>query len=125
MLIVAVFLLALVVVMLVVPWILARQPPDSSNSTTSSVAAGALPGVPFSSDRERRLWLWTAAVLVAIWSTLGPVEDVTAWLRARNLLRLSSAALLLVIAGILTRRWARQRRGGARSRSRLAWRRST
>ena len=25
----------------------------------------------FTSDRERRLWLWTLAVLVAIYSTLG------------------------------------------------------
>ena len=28
----------------------------------------------FSSDRERRLWVWTLAVVVAIYSTLGPLS---------------------------------------------------
>ena len=47
----------------------------------------------FTSDRERRLWLWTLAVLVAIYATLGPARVLADALRERNLLRLSFALL--------------------------------
>jgi len=40
----------------------------------------------FSSDRERRLWLWTLAVLLAIYSTLGLAGELAGVLRDRGLL---------------------------------------
>ena len=40
----------------------------------------------FSSDRERRLWLWTLAVVVAIYSTLGLARTLTDALRENGLL---------------------------------------
>ncbi|MDH3680432.1 MAG: VanZ family protein [Acidimicrobiia bacterium] len=40
----------------------------------------------FTSDRERRLWLWTLAVVVAIYSTLGLARTVAGELRNRELL---------------------------------------
>lgn len=51
----------------------------------------------FTSDRERRLWLWTAAALVAIYSSLGPARTVADALRERNLLRVSFAVGLLIL----------------------------
>ncbi len=62
-----------------------------------------------SSDRERRLWIWTAAVLVAIYSTLGPARTVSESLREHNLLRLSIAAALLAVLGPVGWRWLRGR----------------
>ena len=44
----------------------------------------------FTSDRERRLWLWTIAVLVAIYASLGFAETLVVTLRERNLLRTSA-----------------------------------
>lgn len=38
----------------------------------------------FTSYRERRLWLWTLTVLVAIYSTLGPARTVVDTLREHN-----------------------------------------
>ena len=53
----------------------------------------------FTSDRERRVWLWTAVVLVAIFSTLG----LAGALRNRGLLDDSfMVGLLLIGAAILT-----------------------
>ena len=40
----------------------------------------------FSSRRERRLWLWTLAVVVAIYSTLGLTGTLAEWLREYGLL---------------------------------------
>ena len=42
--------------------------------------------VLFSSARERRLWLWTLAVVVAIYSTLGLARTLTEALREHGLL---------------------------------------
>ena len=57
----------------------------------------------FSSDRERRLWAWTLAVVVAIYSTLGLARTLAGELRDRGLI---SAAfwlgLLLVGAAVVT-----------------------
>ena len=41
----------------------------------------------FTSDREPRLWLWTLAAIVAIYSTLGPAGALVGALRERSLLR--------------------------------------
>ena len=43
----------------------------------------------FTSDRERRLWLWTLAVLVAIYSTLGLARALVEGLRELKLLEIS------------------------------------
>ena len=90
--------LAFLVVMLIVPWIMARE---SSNRARPQGGGG------FSSDRERRLWLWTLAVLVAIYSTLSPMQELAAVLRERNLLRVSSAAVLLLAGLVMAVRWSR------------------
>jgi hypothetical protein len=56
----------------------------------------------FSSDRERRLWLWTLAVVVAIYSSLGFAPTLAGALRDRGLV--SDAVLLgflLIVAAIV------------------------
>jgi VanZ family protein len=55
---------------------------------------------PFTSDRERRLWFWALAVVVAIYSTLGLAGTLAEELRERNLLDASFVAgfLLVVVA---------------------------
>lgn len=42
-------------------------------------------GSRFSSSRERRLWLWTLAVVAAIYSTLGLARTFAVELRHRGL----------------------------------------
>ena len=55
----------------------------------------------FTSDRERRLWFWALAVVVAIYSTLGLAGTLAEALRERNLLDGSFAVgLLLLVAAI-------------------------
>jgi hypothetical protein len=57
----------------------------------------------FTSARERRLWLWTLAVVVAIYSTLGLAGTLAGVLRERGLLEgFFFLGLLLVGATILT-----------------------
>ncbi len=63
----------------------------------------------FSSDRERRLWVWTAAVMVAIYSTLGPARTLVDALRERNLLRVSFAVVVLVVVGAIAWQWRKRR----------------
>jgi hypothetical protein len=65
----------------------------------------------FTSDRERRLWLWTLAVVVAIYSTLGPAQMLVAALRERNLLRVSLATVLLLVGAVIVWRWVKKRPG--------------
>lgn len=56
----------------------------------------------FSSARERRLWAWTAAVVVAIYSTLGLARTLADELRARELLDGAFVlALVLIIAAVV------------------------
>ena len=56
----------------------------------------------FTSDRERRLWFWALAVLVAIYSTLGLAGTLAEVLRERNLLDASFVlAFLLVVTAIV------------------------
>ncbi|MGQ4807613.1 hypothetical protein NKDENANG_00967 [Candidatus Entotheonellaceae bacterium PAL068K] len=47
------------------------------------------------------------AVLVAIYATLGLLQEVAAALRERNLLQVSSAAVLLLVAMVIVVRWAK------------------
>ena len=59
----------------------------------------------FSSRRERRLWLWTMAVAVAIYSTLGLTGTLAEWLREHGFLDAAVFFLLgmfLVGATIVT-----------------------
>ena len=63
----------------------------------------------FTSDRERRLWLWTLVVLAAIYSTLGPATTLVAYLRERNLLRVSSTVILLIVVGVIVWQWVKRR----------------
>ena len=98
-----------VIVMLIVPWIMARE----SSKLDPPVAAGGFLGPSsgslFSSNRERRLWLWILAVMVAIYSTLSPAQEVAAALRERNLLRVSTAAFLLLVGVVIAVKWAKTR----------------
>ena len=57
----------------------------------------------FSSKRERRLWLWTLAVVVAIYSTLGLARTLAGTLRDHGLLTAAFVlAMFLVAATIMT-----------------------
>ena len=57
----------------------------------------------FSSVRERRLWAWTVAVVVAIYSTLGLAATLAGELRVRGLIdAFFVLGFLLVLATILT-----------------------
>lgn len=65
----------------------------------------------FTSDRERRLWLWVLAVVVAIYSSLGPARALVDALRERNLLRVAfGVAVFLVVAAIVAQ-WVKKRPG--------------
>ena len=56
----------------------------------------------FTSDRERRLWLWALAVVAAIYSTLGLAGTLAEALRERNLLEPAfMAGFVVVIAAIV------------------------
>ena len=57
----------------------------------------------FSSDRERRLWIWTLAVVVAIYSTLGLASTLAEVLYNQGLAAVAFVfSMLLVGATILT-----------------------
>ena len=58
----------------------------------------------FSSDRERRLWLWTLAVVVAIYSTLGLARTLADFLNDSGLIGvgLFLLACLMVLATVVT-----------------------
>ena len=72
----------------------------------------------FASDRERRLWLWTLAVVVAIYSTLGLARTLAGALREAGLLEGTTLvffgffALFLVGATVVTQ-GLKARPGGA------------
>ncbi len=65
----------------------------------------------FTSDRERRLWFWTLAVLVAIYASLGPARTLVDALRERNLLRVSFAVVVLAVVAVVVAQWAKKRPG--------------
>jgi hypothetical protein len=65
----------------------------------------------FTSPRERRLWLWTMVVLVAIYSTLGPARALVDVLRERNMLRVSFALAVGLIVIAVAARLVRRRSG--------------
>lgn len=55
------------------------------------------------SEREKRLWLAVAIALAALFASLYPLQFLLDYLRSRNLLRLSIAALLLFCAAAVVR----------------------
>jgi len=67
--------------------------------------------IPFTLNRERRLWFSVLAVLVAIYATMGPGQMLAEALRERNLLRISFAIVLLMLGAIITVRWIKKRPG--------------
>jgi hypothetical protein len=107
----AIVVVAFGVVMLIVPWLLAPGPGQKAE-TRSGLELG--PGGRrslFSSHRERLLWTWVLVILVAIYSSLGPVQQLAALLRERGLLGITSAGIMVLVAGIIAVRWARTRPG--------------
>jgi hypothetical protein len=63
----------------------------------------------FTSGRERRLWFWALAVIVAIYTTLGLAGTLTKALREQGLLNASFfIGFLLVIAAIAGSGWKRR-----------------
>ncbi|MBT8397736.1 MAG: hypothetical protein KJN92_12255, partial [Gemmatimonadetes bacterium] len=92
----ALVVLAFVVVILVVPVLLAPPPSDRDAEPPVLDHGGTAPSSFFGSRRERRLWMWTLIVLVGIFSSLGPARDLASALRERNLLGVSSAAVVLL-----------------------------
>ncbi|MBP1644251.1 MAG: hypothetical protein H6Q03_2920, partial [Acidobacteria bacterium] len=63
------------------------------------------------SAEERRWWRISWAYVAAIYLSLYPLQFALDFLRTRNLLRLSLAALALVLAGVAVRVLARRRAG--------------
>lgn len=66
----------------------------------------------FRSQRERVLWIRAGGTLLAIYASLYFVRDVVVWLRERNLLRVSVAAIFVAVALALV--WRLARRGPGR-----------
>ena len=65
----------------------------------------------FSSDRERRLWLWALAVVVAIYCSLGPAGTLAEALREHDLLGPSFAVGFLLVIGAIAGIALRQKPG--------------
>ena len=66
----------------------------------------------FASDRERRLWAWTAAVVVAIYSTLGLARTLAGVLRDEGLLVAAFGLGMLLVGGTVLVLGLRRRPGG-------------
>lgn len=67
----------------------------------------------FASDRERRLWAWTLAVLAGIWLTLGVAPLLTGALRDRGLLTAGFALGLALVGATAAAQGLRTRPSGA------------
>ena len=65
----------------------------------------------FTSSRERRLWLWSIAVMAVIYATLGVQPVASSALRERDLLWTVVATGLAVVVIVVVVRWARARPG--------------
>jgi hypothetical protein len=66
----------------------------------------------FTSDRERRLWLWTLAVVVAIYATLGLARTLSGILRERDLLDASFVLGMLLFGAAIVMQGLKRRPGG-------------
>lgn len=67
----------------------------------------------FVSDRERRLWLWTLAVVVAIYSTLGLARTLAGVLRDQDLQAVFFVLGMLLVMATIVALGLRTRPGGA------------
>jgi len=67
----------------------------------------------FSSDRERRLWRWTLAVVVAIYSTLGLAATLVWALRDRGLVDSFFFFCFLLVGATILTQGLKTRPGGA------------
>lgn len=67
----------------------------------------------FSSSRERRLWLWTLAVVVAIYSTVGLARTLAVELRHRNLVDTAFVWVFVLILAAIVALGLKIRPGGA------------
>jgi hypothetical protein len=65
----------------------------------------------FTSNRERRLWFWTLAVLVAIYATLGLAGKLAGYLREYNLLGVAYGLGMLLAVGAVIAQWVKSRPG--------------
>ena len=65
----------------------------------------------FSSQRERRLWIWALAVILAIYATLGFAGSLAAYLRARNLLNAAFFTAFLIVIGAVALSGLKRRPG--------------
>ncbi len=66
----------------------------------------------FSSDRERRLWLWTLVVIVAIYPTLGIAPILAGVLREDSLLETSFALGMILVGATIVTQGVKVRPGG-------------
>ena len=66
----------------------------------------------FSSDRERRLWLWTLAVVAAIYSTLGLARTLAGALREHDLAGELFFVGMLLVAATIVAKGVKTRPGG-------------
>lgn len=66
----------------------------------------------FSSAKERRLWAWTLAVVVAIYSTLGLARTLAGVLRDRDLIAASFALGMLLVGATIVALALKTRPGG-------------
>ena len=67
----------------------------------------------FSSDRERRLWVWTLAVVLAIYATLGLAQTLAGALRERGLLAAFFILGMLLVGATILTQGLKTRPGGA------------
>lgn len=65
----------------------------------------------FTTDKERRLWLWTLAILVVMYSTIGSVRVAADVLRDLGLLRVSVGILTAGVVAGLVWPWIKKRPG--------------
>ena len=66
----------------------------------------------FTSDRERRLWLWTLVVVVGIYSTLGLARTLAGILREEGLLTNAFWLSMLLMASAIVVQGLKRRPGG-------------
>ncbi|MDJ0923997.1 MAG: VanZ family protein [Acidimicrobiia bacterium] len=91
-----------------------RKRSAASNDGTEQNATHSIrPAVaPFASAREQRLWMWTLAVVVGIYSTLGLARTLAGVLRARDLLDGLFVLGFLLVLGTIAWQGIRRRPGG-------------
>ena len=66
----------------------------------------------FTSSRERRLWLWTLAVVAAIYSTLGLARTLAGVLRTHGLLEALFMLSFLLVGAVIVAYGLKTRPGG-------------